>query len=225
MAQPIGATAHWQAVYDRTEPRSVSWYQDEPATSLRLLSAAGTRPGSSVIDVGGGASTLVDALLERGVTDVTVLDVAESALGVARRRLGDRAGVAHWMARDLLTWSPLRRYGVWHDRAVFHFLTAPADRDRYRRVLEAALAPHGQAVLGVFAPDGPQTCSGLPVARYDAQELAAQFPGFQVEQVEREEHHTPAGHVQPFTWLRLRRAEQHGATWAPAPAPQPGRVV
>ncbi|MDI1462154.1 class I SAM-dependent methyltransferase [Catellatospora sp. KI3] len=221
MAQPIGATAHWQAVYDRTDTRSVSWYQDEPAMSLRLLSAAGVRPGSSVIDVGGGASTLVDALLDRGVTDVTVLDVAETALDAARRRLGDRAGVAHWMARDLLTWSPLRRYAVWHDRAVFHFLTDPADRDRYRRVLEAALLPNGQAVLGVFAPDGPQTCSGLPVARYDAQELAARFPGFRVEQAEREEHRTPAGQVQPFTWLRLTRTDHLRATYAPAPAPPP----
>ncbi|GHJ49365.1 hypothetical protein Cs7R123_67070 [Catellatospora sp. TT07R-123] len=193
--------------------------------SLRLLSAGGVGPGSSVVDVGGGASTLVDALLDRGVTDVTVLDVAQSALDTARRRLGDRAGAAHWMARDLLTWSPLRRYAGWHDRAVFHFLTDAADRDRYRRVLEAALAPRGQVVLGVFAEDGPQTCSGLPVVRYGPQELAAQFPGFVVLQAEREEHHTPTGHVQPFTWLRLTRADQLTPTWAPAPAPQPGRVV
>ncbi|BCJ74901.1 hypothetical protein CS0771_44450 [Catellatospora sp. IY07-71] len=229
MPQLSGTAEHWQAVYDRNDPQNVSWYQPTPAMSLRLLEAGGARPGSSVLDAGGGASTLVDELLVRGMTDVTVLDLSEAALAAARRRLGERAMAAHWMARDLLTWSPLRRYDFWHDRAVFHFLTDPADRDRYRRVLAAALAPRGQAVIGTFAEDGPDSCSGLPVARYGMQALAEQFPGFQLLQAEQEQHRTPSGGWQSFTWVRLTRPAGEpvpsyapAAAPAPAPAPQPG---
>jgi SAM-dependent methyltransferase len=192
--------------------------------SLRLIEAAS--PGRSVIDVGAGASPLVDALLDRGYADVTVLDVAPSALDAARQRVGARAAAAHWMNRDLLTWAPLRRYDVWHDRAVFHFLTDPADRDRYRRVLDAALAPGGEIVIGVFSEAGPASCSGLPVARFHRQSLAAQFPGFHVVQAEQEHHYTPGGELQPFLWLRLARTP--GASPSPHrlpdPAPRPGRL-
>lgn len=193
--------------------------------SLRLLDHAGAKPDSSVLDVGGGSSTFVDALLARGYTDVTVLDVAARALDAARARVGERAAMAHWMSRDLLTWSPLRRYEVWHDRAVFHFLTDPADRDRYRRVLDAALAPRGQVIIGAFAEDGPDTCSGLPVVRFSPQVLAGQFPGFQVEQVDHEQHRTPVGVAQPFVWVRLSRGTGAPAPSAlPQPAPRPGRL-
>ncbi|MEU8007443.1 methyltransferase [Catellatospora sp. NPDC049111] len=223
MSRPSDPAEHWQSVYHRTAPHQVSWYQAEPAMSLRLVESAG--PGRSVIDVGAGASTLVDALLERGYTDVTVLDVAPSALEAARQRVGARAGAAHWMNRNLLTWAPLRHYDVWHDRAVFHFLTDPADRDRYRRVVDAAVAPGGHIVIGVFSEAGPETCSGLPVARFNQDSLAVQFPGFQVAQVEREHHYTPAGELQPFLWLRLIRTPGTSPSdWRPEPAPRPGRL-
>ncbi|NUO61296.1 MAG: class I SAM-dependent methyltransferase [Hamadaea sp.] len=196
---------HWQRTYDTKGVDEVSWYQTDPAVSLRLLTAAGLTPASRVLDVGGGASVLADRLLDAGIGDVTVLDIADSALSAARTRLGERAGAVTWLVRDVLAWNPEPRYDLWHDRAVFHFLTDPADRDRYRRVLAAGLAPGGHVVIGTFAADGPQSCSGLPVARYDADQLAAQFPGFEPIESAREEHHTPWDSVQPFTWLVLRR--------------------
>jgi 2-polyprenyl-3-methyl-5-hydroxy-6-metoxy-1,4-benzoquinol methylase len=199
------AAAHWQAAYDSSGPQDVSWFQREPVMSLRLLAAAGLQPGSSLIDVGGGASILADRVLTLGVTDVTVLDIAEPALRAARDRLGDQGGTVTWLVQDLLTWSPQRRYDIWHDRAVYHFLTDPEDRDRYWRVLDAALADDGHVVIGTFAEDGPVFCSGLPVARYAAAALAEQFAGFDVMATDREEHHTPSGRVQPFTWLVLGR--------------------
>ncbi len=199
------ASQHWDAVYDRTAGRDVSWFQDRPETSVRLVGPpAGESP--SVIDVGGGASTLAAELLDRGWTDVTVLDVSATALALVRARLADRHPSATLIVTDLLSWRPARRYGVWHDRAVFHFLTAPADRVRYRDLVTAALGPGGLLVLGTFAADGPGSCSGLPTARYDADQLTAQLgPGFALVHTEREEHRTPAGSVQPFTWVVLRR--------------------
>jgi SAM-dependent methyltransferase len=202
---PRQTAAHWQSAYGRAGAQAVSWYQREPAMSLRLLTAAGLGQGRSVLDVGGGTSTLVDHLLDRGVTDVTVLDIAAAALAESRDRLGERAHAVQWLTQDLLAWNPHRTYDLWHDRAVFHFLIEPADRDRYRRILDAALATQGQVVIGAFAADGPEFCSGLPVARYSSAELAGQFPQLHLAQVEREEHHTPSGGMQPFTWLRLVR--------------------
>jgi hypothetical protein len=135
---------------------------------------------------------------------VAVLDIAEAAMAASRSRLGELADRVTWLAADVLTWVPARRYDLWHDRAVFHFLTEPGDRDRYRQVVRAGLAAGGSVVIGTFAEDGPQSCSGLPVARYSPAALAEQFPGFDVVEVEREEHHTPWDAVQPFTWLLLR---------------------
>ncbi|WP_027344943.1 class I SAM-dependent methyltransferase [Hamadaea tsunoensis] len=197
----MDSAEHWRTTYD-TKGDQVSWYQAEPAPSLRLLDVAGLAAGRSVIDIGGGASVLADRLLDRGVTDVTVLDIAGSALAAGRTRLGDRVT---WLVQDLLTWRPERRYDFWHDRAVFHFLTEHRERDRYRRALVDGLAPDGRVVIGTFAADGPQTCSGLPTARYAPAELAAEFPGFEIVAVEREEHRTPWDSVQPFSWVVLRR--------------------
>jgi SAM-dependent methyltransferase len=197
--------AYWGGVYRDRGAERVSWYQPEPAESLRLLELAGLTPASSVIDVGGGASPLVDRLLERGVTDVTVLDVADDALRTSRERLGPAAGTVTWLVEDLLRWHPARRYDRWHDRAVFHFLTDHEDRARYVHLLDEALAPDGRVVIATFAADGPQACSGLPVARYDDAGLAAQFPMLRPVYVGRQEHTTPAGVIQPFTWLVLSR--------------------
>ncbi len=198
-----GAREHWSAVYRNRAEQEVSWFQRQPTMSMRLLVHAGLTADSSVIDVGGGASTLVDHLLERGVRDVTVLDVAAPALQAARYRLGDAAGPVTWLVRDLLDWRPDRRYTLWHDRAVFHFLTDPEDRARYAAILGQALQPGGHVVIATFAEDGPDRCSGLPVARYGPATLAAEFPDLSVSRAEREEHRTPSGIIQPFTWLVL----------------------
>lgn len=205
-----GVGEHWEGVYRDREAQQVSWFQREPATSLRLLVGAGLEPGASVIDVGGGASLLVDRLLARGVQDVTVLDVAASALEVNRHRLGRAGERVTWLAQDLLEWRPSRRYDLWHDRAVYHFLTDPGDRARYTAVLDKALSPNGHVVIATFAEDGPEHCSGLPVARYSAGDLADGFPGLRPLQAEQEEHRAPSGAIQPFTWLVLSRRERNG---------------
>jgi SAM-dependent methyltransferase len=184
----------------------VSWYEREPATSLRLIENVVTNPAVAVIDVGGGASLLIDRLLAHSFSDITVLDVSERVLEEVRARLGDRADDVHLIAEDVLTWEPHRHYDVWHDRAVFHFLTEPADRGRYVDVARRAVPTGGILVLGTFAEDGPTECSGLPVARYSASELRDVFVGsFTLVADEREEHVTPVGIVQPFTWVVLRR--------------------
>lgn len=193
---------HWDGVF-RTKPADgVSWYQAEPATSLRLLRAYAPPP-AAVVDVGAGAGTLPDRLLAGGWTDVTLLDVSASALDLVRGRLGDAVS---YVVSDVAAWRPERTYGAWHDRAVFHFVTDPATRDAYAAVAAAAVAPGGVAVVATFATDGPESCSGLPVCRYDADALAAAFgDAFAPEHAEREEHVTPWGAVQPFTWVVLRR--------------------
>lgn len=199
-----GGAAHWDDVHaggDETR----SWYQQQAVMSLRMLGTAGVTPADSVIDVGGGASVLAGTLLERGFGDVTVLDISAAALSYARERLGRRSSAVHWLTEDLLRWKPARTWQVWHDRAVFHFLTTPADQDRYLRATEAATRPGAVAVLGCFAPDGPEYCSGLPVARYSAWELADRFEGWTLISADREEHRTPDGTAQPFTWVALAR--------------------
>lgn len=191
---------HWDTVYTSKKHDDVSWYQRVPATSVRLVTAACA--AGSVIDVGAGASTLADELVARGY-DVTVLDVAPSAIDTVKRRLGDRAT---YVVGDLLGWEPTATYDVWHDRAVFHFLTDPAAQEAYVDLAAGAVGPDGVVVLGTFAPDGPTACSGLPTARHDAGSLADLFAkSFALVSSEREEHLTPWGAVQPFTWVTLRR--------------------
>jgi hypothetical protein len=195
---------HWGAVYATRAPDEVSWYQAEPVMSLALIGAVAPAHDVAVVDVGGGASLLVDALVARGFPHVTVVDVADRALDVGRRRLGPDTAV-DWVAADVLTWRPTRSYGVWHDRAVLHFLSG-GEVDRYVAILERALAPTGTVVLGAFAPDGPTHCSGLPVTRYDADGLAAVLGArFSVVESRREVHVTPSGAEQPFTWIAARR--------------------
>ena len=192
---------HWDEVYAQKAEDTVSWFQPRPDISLALIAAAGLDPLDPVVDVGGGASRLVDHLLLQGHRDVTVLDVAAAALEKSRRRLGKAAGSVHWLVSDITRWRPERRYRVWHDRAVFHFLTEPADRAAYRRVLEAALAHGGHAIIASFALDGPERCSGLPVRRYSPQTLAAELgPAFNLLEQHQEEHTTPAGRVQHFQY-------------------------
>jgi trans-aconitate methyltransferase len=196
---------YWNDVYDRAGVDRVSWFQTDAAVSVSMIAAAG--PIRSVVDIGGGASVLVDELLARGIEDVTVLDLSAHALRAAEQRLGRAAGGVQWVSQDVRSWVPGRRYDLWHDRAVFHFLTEPADRDGYRAALRQALDPGGHVVIGTFAADGPTHCSGLPVARYDPATLAAQFPELRIVDTRRVEHVTPGGVSQPFTWLRLAAQE------------------
>lgn len=197
---------HWNEVYGSRADDEVSWFQALPSTSVRLVGLA-TRghPGASVIDVGAGTSTLVDTLLDAG-HEMTVLDVSGEALATIAERLGPRAEQVQRVQADLLHWQPRRTYDVWHDRAVFHFLTAEADVAAYVQLAVDAVAPEGGLILGVFAPDGPTSCSGLPTSRYDASTLAEQFAAaFVLQHEERELHSTPTGAVQAFTWVVLRR--------------------
>jgi len=208
MAAPHDRAAHWDDAYRAIGVESVSWFEPEPTMSLALLEALGTRPEDAVLDVGGGASTLVDHLVDRGFRDVTVLDVSIVALEEGQARLGTNARVG-WLREDLLSWRPPRHYDVWHDRAVFHFLSDPADRRRYLGVLTDGVAAGGAAIIGTFAEDGPESCSGLPVARYSAAGLCEELgPLFRPLVCKREVHVTPTGVLQPFTWVAGRMAER-----------------
>jgi SAM-dependent methyltransferase len=173
--------------------------------SMAMIERAGVGADASVVDVGGGTSRLVDVLVARRQSHVTVLDISQAALDVARRRLGSSPTVS-WVRADLLSWEPERTYDVWHDRAVSHFMLSPADVAAYRVRLEAATRLGATAVFGCFAPDGPTQCSGLPTARRDAGELAELIgPDWRLLTATTEEHTTPQGVIQPFTWAVFRR--------------------
>jgi len=197
---------HWTQVYEDKAPTAVSWYQESPEPSLRALTRFGASTSSSFIDVGGGASNLVDTLLAQGWKDITVLDLAAPALEAANARLGALASKVKWEVADITDWQPPRQFEVWHDRAVFHFLTEPQQREAYRRTLSAGLAPGGLVIMATFALDGPEKCSGLPVQRYDAASLAEEM-GDTLLLLDgwREEHVTPWGAKQLFNWCAFRR--------------------
>lgn len=198
---------HWDEIYRQRAPGELTWYQREPLVSLALLDMLGVTPDQAVVDVGGGTSSLAGHLLDRGFGDITVLDLSTTALASAAGAMGERSGRVHWLAHDVLTWRPDRRYQVWHDRAVLHFLVDEGHRLAYLATLRAALDGGGAVVVGTFAADGPERCSGLPVRRYGPDDLATLFgPAFDVVEQRREEHHTPAGGVQPFTWAAMRMA-------------------
>jgi trans-aconitate methyltransferase len=205
MADQAQAAAHWDAAYAQGD-ETLSWFEEHPDMSLRMLGSAGVVAADALIDVGGGASPLTRALLDRGFGDLTVLDISAAGIRHARDRLGPQADQVHWLTADVLSWHPRRRYQAWHDRAVFHFLTIEEHRQQYLHTLDTATAPGAIAVFGCFAPDGPQQCSGLPVARYSAAQLARQIGGeWLLISQDREEHITPAGTIQPLTWVALRR--------------------
>jgi len=200
-------TSHWEKVYTTKAEDEVSWFQENPTTSLRLIRNAGASSDSRVIDIGGGASRLVDALLEQGFRALTVLDISASALETARTRLGTAGSKVEWIVADATKWTPERSYDLWHDRAAFHFLTEPADRNAYINRLRLAVAPGGQVIIGTFALDGPEKCSGLPVQRYDSRSLAEVLgPAFELADGHAELHRTPWGSIQPFQFSRFRRS-------------------
>lgn len=196
---------HWEGVYTTRAETAVSWYQRHSKRSSALVTKNSTA-ASAVIDVGGGASTLVDDLLARGYTDVIVLDIADAPLAKARARLGVLASRVTWTVADVTRWQPPRRYAVWHDRAVFHFLTTAEGQEDYIRTLRAATEPGSRAILATFAPDGPEKCSGLPVQRYSPESLAARLGApFELTEAEHETHVTPWGTEQRFVYSVFRR--------------------
>ena len=201
----MSATAgHWDEAYRARGVTGVSWFQPEPALSLELVHVLNVGPSTPVIDIGGGASTLVDHLVAEGFRDVSVLDISPVALRAGEERLGPGAPV-QWLNHDILTWRPQRRFGLWHDRAVFHFLVDADDRAKYVESLSASLEPEGLLIIATFAEDGPSHCSGLPVARYSTDLLmSAVGQSFSLLEERRELHTTPAGAVQPFTWVAAR---------------------
>lgn len=204
---PYDSTAHWETVYQQKAPTAVSWYRPHLEASLTLLDQAGLNSASRIIDVGGGASTLVDDLLGKGVADITVVDLSAASLSVAQTRLGAGAGRVTWLTGDITRmFLRVAAYTHWHDRAVMHFLTEPADVQAYAAQAAHALAPGGYAVIGGFAPDGPERCSGLPVARRSAQDIAAALgPAFTLMASHAERHQTPGGAEQSFVYALLRK--------------------
>ena len=203
--QPAHRQTFWEDVHADRGVHGVSWWQHVPKLSLDLIEAAELGPDDPIIDVGSGWSTLVDHLLERGHSDVTAIDLSSNALQAVRDRLGRPREKVVLEVADVLDLRQGRRYALWHDRALFHFLTEPADRDAYRASLERSLGSWGWAVVATFGPEGPDQCSGLPVVRYSHEELAAEFPGFKLVATGGEDHQTPWGSSQQFTAVLLRR--------------------
>ncbi len=200
--------AHWQNVYQTKGERDVSWFEESPAISLDLIEATGVGPDAAVIDIGGGASRLVDALLAKGFSSVTVLDLSEKALATSRSRLGMRGAQVNWIVADITNWRPSQVYDIWHDRAALHFLTEAADRARYAKCVQEAVRPGGHVIIGTFAPDGPERCSGLPVVRHDAGSLADMLgQSFKLIETRRHDHRTPGSAIQRFQFSRFQRVQ------------------
>jgi 2-polyprenyl-3-methyl-5-hydroxy-6-metoxy-1,4-benzoquinol methylase len=200
-----GRQGHWENVYTTKGENEVSWFQETATPSLELMARAGATPRTAVIDIGGGSSRLVDSLVETGFRNVTVLDLSEAALAAARTRLGSRADQVEWVVADVTSWEPQKLYDLWHDRAALHFLTDEQDRTAYVARLTKAVKPGGYAIIGTFAPDGPERCSGLPVVRYDAESLGRALGlAFELVETRRHEHLTPWGLKQRFQFSMFR---------------------
>src|SRR3954451_1405912 len=199
--------AHWDNVYTKKRENEVSWFQENPAQSLDLIAEVGATVDTAIIDIGGGASRVVDCLVERGFRAVTVLDLSEAALKMAQARLRERAAKVSWLVADATTWQPQHKYDIWHDRAAFHFLTEEPDRAAYVTRMKQALKVGGHAIIATFALDGPEKCSGLPVMRYDAAGLGnALGQGFILIDTRSYAHVTPWGATQSFQFSVFRRS-------------------
>lgn len=197
---------HWENVYGSKSPLEVSWYQQKPGLSLRLIRDTGLDHGAPIIDVGGGASTLVDHLCSEGFKNIGVLDVSARALTHARLRLAEKASDVEWYEADVTGFDPPHPFALWHDRAVFHFLTDRADRKKYVQVLKRALQPGGHLIIMAFAIGGPKKCSGLDIVQYDAKKLQAELgDSFQLMETGHEGHITPGGNEQNFAYFRFTR--------------------
>jgi SAM-dependent methyltransferase len=198
--------SHWENVYKSKGERDVSWFEESPAISLDLIRATAVTPDASIIDIGGGASRLVDTLLDEGFEAVTVLDLSEKALATSKTRLGGRSIKVRWIVADVSVWNPSQTYDVWHDRAAFHFLADPSDRAAYAERVLRAVRPGGHVIIGTFAPDGPERCSGLPVVRHNAVSLGQMLGrSFELAESRNHAHQTPLGTIQRFQFSRFRR--------------------
>ena len=195
----------WEGVYQNKQEAETSWFEDHPQISLDLIAATGVGTDAAIVDVGAGSSRLVDCLLEQGFRAITALDLSQTALAQTQARLPDDAPV-EWVVGNVLDWQPSRRLDIWHDRAAFHFLTEFADQDAYLEVMNRALLPGGYAIIGTFAPDGPASCSGLPVARYDGALLSKRMgAGYQMKMSLLHDHRTPWGSAQRFHFGLFRK--------------------
>ena len=203
---PMDARRHWEQVYQTKAPESVSWYSPHLQKSLGLVRSATHDPAAAIIDVGGGEATLVDDLLALGYRDLTVLDISQRAIEVAQKRLGPAADSVTWLLDDITTVSlEADRYEVWHDRAVFHFLTEPEQRQAYVGQVMRSVKAGGHVIVATFGPEGPEKCSGLETVRYDAKGLHGQFGGrFELVASDTESHQTPMGTVQQFLYCFCR---------------------
>jgi 2-polyprenyl-3-methyl-5-hydroxy-6-metoxy-1,4-benzoquinol methylase len=200
---------HWEKVYSTKAATQVSWFQEHAAMSLQLIARQNVPLSAAIIDVGGGASTLVDDLLDGGYRHLTVLDLSGAAIATAQARLGERASLVQWREANVLEEAlPPHSFDVWHDRAVFHFLTTEKERQAYVAQVLRAVKPGGIVIVATFAEDGPAQCSGLPVMRYDANDLHAQFGApFELLGHEKESHRTPGGNEQKFVYCVCRRLD------------------
>jgi SAM-dependent methyltransferase len=199
---------HWEQVYSSKPADRLGWYKPRLQTSLDWISALGLEPDTPVIDIGGGASTLIDDLLGQGFSAITVLDIAEPALALLRTRLGDKAAVVNWLCGDITSMElPEDAFGLWHDRAVFHFLTEASDRERYKANLTRSLRSGGHLIIGTFAPEAPPKCSGLPVQRYNLELLCDTLGDeFELQRHRKEMHITPGGVEQMYLYCEFRFA-------------------
>ncbi|MBE9547919.1 MAG: class I SAM-dependent methyltransferase [Proteobacteria bacterium] len=201
----MGNQQHWEERYRGTEPEKLTWYQAHPEQSLRWITA-NCKPEQALIDIGAGASTLVDHLLELGYGDITLLDLSAQSLQESRARLGSRADQLQLITADITNWLPIKEYVLWHDRAVFHFLTDATDRAAYKKSLLAGLPVGGILIMATFAISGPEKCSGLPIVQYSAESLQVELgPQFKLLETLQEQHPTPAGNSQLFNWCLFRR--------------------
>lgn len=202
----VDRQSHWENLYRTKSDREVSWFEESPTLSLDLIRATGVDRKAAIIDIGGGASRLVDALLDDGFEDVTVLDLSEAALATSQARLGVRAAPVDWLLADVTVWEPPRAYDVWHDRAVFHFLMQSEEQAAYAAQVLKGVRVGGHVIVGTFAPDGPERCSGLPVVRHDAASIGAVLGGvFTLVESRRHDHRTPAGTIQRFQFSRFKK--------------------
>jgi len=200
---------HWDAKYHAAPFERLSWYQSVPQESLRLIEAAGIERNAPVIDAGGGASLLAETLVQLGYMDVTVVDCSWQALDAARFRMGGSASRVAWFCEDIRTFRSTKKISLWHDRAVFHFMTSEDDRRRYLASLDACLDEDGVAIIGTFATNGPERCSGLTVQRYDAALISSVFaPRFELLSSSDVQHLTPSGSTQEFAWFTFRRTNR-----------------
>lgn len=197
---------HWEKIYNEKQPDQVSWFQTNPKQSLEFVKLARTTKDGSVIDVGGGASVLVDRLLDEGFKNITVLDISNHGLEYAKTRLGDKASLVKWVVADITQYEPKENYDLWHDRAVFHFLTEQSDRNKYATLVSRVINPGGHLILASFAPDGPDKCSNLTVCRYDAKLVQKELGNdFKLISEENESHMTPWNKEQKFRYFLFER--------------------